>query len=1731
MKRISTFLLVFSLLFYSFAPSALALETIIEKSSTEVTEEKGDNSETSNENQTEVKEKDIESDETSEENKKQDTPVLESKQETKNIEPTLEKSKSYSLEDFEATGTLEIDINFVLPIVNVQNSNIGLKIKDKNNHQITLDFNNISVSTTKTYTLGDQSGELSIRKLDKTGNIISGIDEEKVMYYAVTIYNLKKGDYEVELYGNGYKTYNVSKVSLNDYSKRLSISNEKGLFEVGDVNRDGKVNDADIDTIIKNIDKKDTKSLEKYDLNRDGNIDIADIAMIAATINGQTKTLNLVDTSAIITSDTLSVEGIIEGNIQNLFQDNGTVTLKPENTNNDISESNAATINLGMKETKLMSQIRLETGLSNIPEEMDITVTDEQGQTKTIHKSFALNEDIHYFTDKANPNTIVIDLGGQIAVKKVTIKVTKTSGKNLVDIAKVEFLNNVYEEVPVPVIEVPKNVKVSAGSEQATVTYDNMPNVTGYEIVVQELNNGTVVKNRTCQTTYTTYEIKDLDNYTEYQVSVRAINGQWHSNYSSIVTFSPQPNRLPPAVDMVTLTPVTAGLNISYKKMKDTTSYNIYYREKDKGDYQKISDVKGTSYQLRDLKSDTEYQVYITGNNHLGEGSRSQIAVAKTKAKILPDTTNYKLINTSNGIGKVTNHIEHVEYKSNKYNASEFALVDNDYDTFWQSDSWDTGGFNNFNAGPIFNFDKAYNMDHLSFAPKDDTATFFYVKINYWDENNTSHQIDGSIKRLTSPNGETYYNVTFKPIKTMKIQVNLANYQASGNNAMRDFKFYEYDSLEDDVAALFADDLRVELKENVTLEKIEALEKRANTKDKVSGEYHPKQKTILSDLNYAKDILTDKALQDTIIVDQNVSNAKNSHLGFAMSLSDLQPLGIAAQAGDTITVYIGTKSSTLPQLVFTQYQAEANVWKQSVVNLKKGQNIIDVPKIGSTSTERGGSVYLRYPSAKSSDNEIKVRVSGGTKIPVLDIHNITDQKEIKTKIATYIKELKTFTGKLPDMYDKEGEEFDARTSVLNSTEIVTKNGLLSVAATAAYNGIKNNLDEEGQIDRLYNSVTAFEEMMNLFYRQKGLSENPSDARDKLPSSRINIRYMRMFDGAFMYAGGEHIGIGYGSISGLMQGRPNKVENNDVTTSGFFGWGISHEIGHQINQGKLAYAEVTNNIYSLLAQTNDDKQKARIEGMYDQIYEKVTSNTVGKASNVFVSLGMYWQLHLAYDDIRTFDDTNSIYARINHLSRTSSLTGSKDDLLVMYASEAAGKDLTEFFEKWGITPSDEAKAYAAKYEKEQRPIWYLNDDARRYRLNKGSQMAPGTLVNARITEGDSQNKRYTLSFDVDKNPEAILGYEIKRNGTPIMFTTSNTFTDVIGSMNNQAITYEVTAYDKYLNHTKTYTLDEVKVNHDGSINKNAFSISSNFKNESDEFDYENPDMNLKDLSVNKLIDSHSETIFNGNQRITSTDKTTPNIIIDLNSKMDVAGFKYSAATKDGKLLENTINKYKVYVSKDRENWTLAKTGNFKLNEDNNYTNIIYFDKEGTTGGDQLWTYSDISYVKLEAIGNSGISGSEIDIIAPPGDNVDASADTVGVLEKDYHYLDGEGKDATIKAGTVIFKGDYRGNPAFNVILLVDADNPDTVFNGENFLFAKLNSDAEVNEIAKGYWFYTVTKEQYAEMQNKNIRAELYRVNDPVTNEGQRLTSTSLKISHLKAYDELPKMEIVDSTKGE
>lgn len=61
----------------------------------------------------------------------------------------------------------------------------------------------------------------------------------------------------------------------------------------------------------------------------------------------------------------------------------------------------------------------------------------------------------------------------------------------------------------------------------------------------------------------------------------------------------------------------------------------------------------------------------------------------------------------------------------------------------------------------------------------------------------------------------------------------------------------------------------------------------------------------------------------------------------------------------------------------------------------------------------------------------------------------------------------------------------------------------------------------------------------------------------------------------MYAAGNHIGIEWGSTT--VASAPNSWSD--------FGWGIAHEIGHDINQGTYAIAEITNNYFAQLLTKN------------------------------------------------------------------------------------------------------------------------------------------------------------------------------------------------------------------------------------------------------------------------------------------------------------------------------------------------------------------------------------------------------------------------------------------------------------------------------------------------------------------------------------------------------------------
>ena len=120
------------------------------------------------------------------------------------------------------------------------------------------------------------------------------------------------------------------------------------------------------------------------------------------------------------------------------------------------------------------------------------------------------------------------------------------------------------------------------------------------------------------------------------------------------------------------------------------------------------------------------------------------------------------------------------------------------------------------------------------------------------------------------------------------------------------------------------------------------------------------------------------------------------------------------------------------------------------------------------------------------------------------------------------------------------------------------------------------------VETLYQNILAWEEELFIANKVQGIIDSDTALSDyQYPmTTRQNIRYMRMFAGAFMYAAGEHIGVEYGSTAPLVQGKPTSVTGASQP-NGLFGWGIAHEIGH--NMDKLGQAETTNNIYSLALQ--------------------------------------------------------------------------------------------------------------------------------------------------------------------------------------------------------------------------------------------------------------------------------------------------------------------------------------------------------------------------------------------------------------------------------------------------------------------------------------------------------------------------------------------------------------------
>ncbi len=1538
-----------------------------------------------------------------------------------------------------------------------------------------------------------------------------------------------------------------------------------GVLVMGDVDGDGTLDDADKDLLMEYISgsDEDGASSSRGDLNGDGLVDLRDMAAFARYYGEGLEKQKARPSETLLIRDGDVTENVEEGTevsgslLGAMTGEAEAVTLR--STGAPISETSAVQISAEFTEPKTMEGFVIEPvpGSEGSIRDGQVTVETEDGGTRTftvkngqvsqlvrtIRARFALSAAGGDEMLQGMP--IVIDLKGQVAVKKITIKVTKTmSGGSLAEISNVEFYGDMADRIPEAPMSVPEPVNVENGSESFVLTWKKIPNVTGYEVTVTGTNSKKQAGSETHSVETASLEVtslngSDLVNGNTYDIEVRSVNGAWRSQ-AAVAQASPRAMGLPPAPENLVIQTGNRRLVISWKDMKDTDTYNLFYRSVSgsAASYQSVKNIDGTRYELLDLENETEYEIYLTGVNSIGEGPESLHYMAETISLNAPETPNYKLINTETAGRSVTDHIEAVEYGGD--GEHEFDIVDGQYDTAWVRNDWDAGyTYPDDRKAPVVTLDQEYEMDTVIVVPDEmQTYEMTGATLQYWDDAGTKTTLKTTMRRKVSSNNKLYYVFqTEEPFTARKVQLLMGNTYGHANRiSVAEMKFYYYDPIEHEIMDLYTDSYHVVLRNDVTLTQISALRAKLEIKDSVSGEYHPRKAELETELDNAEKILRDGNLQAKILaVDPKDTVRSDNHITFRGGLNTYQPLGVTALAGETVTVFVGgpmvrNGDSTRLNLVISQYHGSSNAVFKTVGALKGGPNEITVTALDNMNLERGGQLYVEYTGA-SGDEQYGVRVSGGHPSAVLDLSDETNVQKRVELAKQYLTEVTEQNSSAQADHEKNHSQYqwEPENCIYQGTDILTRYGMISTAAAQVLAGLGG-----GSIDamavKLEQSMRAFDEMMVLFYQHKGLSEDPeAPAYNRMPVSRINIRYQRMFAGAFMYAGGKHIGIEWPELKGMMGGVPVQADANGryAGTGSYFGWGIAHEIGHEINEGAYAVAEVTNNYFAVLAQAKDTNDSVRFD--YDDVFKKVTSGTKGKASNVFVRLAMYWQLHLAYDlggyNYKTYADNeeqlaNLFFARTDSYARNPAAApgaeGNKlslnqtdtDNKLMRLAVAAAGKNILDFFVRWGLEPDAGTVAYASQFEKETRGIWFANDEIRAYQLENGTgqDQAAGAAVSGEIRYSTGSNQvTLSLSSNSDIWMYEIYRYERVKDKTerrPVGYAQAESggdavYTDVIGTINNHTFTYEVIGYDRNLNPTATAEIGSVKVCHDGQLDKTLWEVSTNLTNDAVEEPNEIHPDTAEQPGIEAMIDGDDESAFTGS----TADGKDPEIILHLNQPETITGLRYRAGSG------TAISDFEISVSGDGTDWKPVVTTEKRFTPDGSGSQTIYFHDEKN-----LYTY-DASYVRLTAKGQAGtvLTVSELSLIGQTGDNIElASSGGIGLLKEAYTGANG----AHIPAGSLVFTGEYKGNPAFNAVLLWDENgeliggtDEDGNVRAVQIIFAPDPGDGLLGEVSAGIWVYYIEPQYVDAVTSTKVRAELYRVDNAETNEGERLVSST------------------------
>lgn len=1543
---------------------------------------------------------------------------------------------------------------------------------------------------------------------------------------------LERGDYTLTLTGTGYKTY-TEDITIGDYSKHLTLGTGDSSFTLGDLNKDNAVDEKDV-AAISAVLKEPEDAPAAYDLNGDGEVDVIDLAIVnhSAALS-ETGRASLIDTEWLppasiadnkVTPDTGTTitagDGDAALDIAALMDRKVPKTLE-RTEKAPISETTPVTAEVDLGGPVDMSQIELLTAPGD-GEIKDGTITilydDEDGREKEAVIPFTnqVPDNIQLLDGNGEDvRTVVIHLGKRVPVKKITISVTQTTGGEYASVAAVTFLADIVPENPMPANVSVCGLHAEAGNEQVALQWMALPNVTDYEIVSYLSDDGETDAAKKTYTNITSATITGLENRKLYTFKVTPVSMEgsevvW-SGRPQTIEAKPETTKRPAKVNMVTVKEGDGQLTVSWKAGKEAETYNVQYSTNKKADgspdmtgAKEIPGITGTSTTISGLQNGTTYYITVTASNRLGEGPPSNVVSGTPKAVSYEVELPTKALLERSKIASV----KLVDPSNAASGSSIDNVMDDNYQTHWTARDW----YHNEHIDVTFT--EPVGLSAALWVPRLDGNYPNWLRVyavRVWtdadhgalndklivpDEDHGGRD-DGATGNSSAM--QTWPNVRNNPsqnkvailpfgplegITRIQVAVEQVGYNLT---SCSELKFVVYDAENDiptKIDALFSDSLHTRLNDDVTEAQVAQLESLLDA----NRDFCLYPDALKDDLALARELLGGGETGG--VVKRGVTALTTGVTALTTGASVLQPLGVTANANTQITVYADIPAGETVDLYATQANAEASAWRTSLGSLVNGRNVITVPRIASQAEGSGGSLYFTYSGTKGS--EIGLHVRRATPIPTLDVADWYQMSEEARAdaISDYLSAVKAYR---PGSTDAGNPK--------NVTEISTPSVLLSLPVTAVPSG--------ATVASIRDTILAWEQIMNICRTTHGM-----DFEAGTTLARQNVRCMQMFEGAFMYAAGSHIGIGAGSCPGMLSGRPVPEDGTD-TANGLFGWGIAHEIGH--NMDTLGRAEITNNIYAITVQTFDGKEntlpsRLELSRKYAKIFTKTAQAHPGASNDVFVQLGMYWQLHLAYDDgEHPLDFYNRFFKEWGKGQFGSAST--YDEKVAVIASRTANANLTGFFERWGMTLSDAVKnelKQSSTLSNESRAVWYLNDQSRRDRL-AGKTPAAGSITVAATVEND-QDVKLEITPDITDGTSGIQGYEIRRDGTVIDFVEANgnsavTYTDHIGSANHVTFPYAVTAYDTLGNviDTQKSVPPEVRIAYDMTVPASGYDIT---------------------------IEDGTATV--------SFHETTPI------SGLKLVGTAEHPVPESGAYSVTAVVSVKGEGTAATEKPVTARSDNFSTPTSPTDAGcyLTYFNKPGASGSDtRIWTY-DAKTLTITGI-PSGFTEEQVQIVSYAGDDVAFyQGAEVGILAHDYNG---------IKAGTLVVVGTYRGSPVYSSIFVEgqftrttvseEGENVETSetrnLAGEMYLFAEVHEDTDVSDISDGLFVFVPNVQQEQALQkpaggetvNKcdgvnllpsRMRIVMKRSDDPNQAEG-RETARTLWIETPGGTD-LPKIDL-------